>query len=153
MTSGGNPFIASRKCIRNFPFMRILDATIAGNEGSFIPSSRSMNVLYRRFRSPHDRMLREHGTSKIIYSRNLSLKGPFQGKVFLFPLRGNYLSPGQLNINEERRKKNELHILRVRKSAEKDEEGFKDMTTRNCMIINAMNVSPESFNFNISEKT
>jgi hypothetical protein len=24
----------------------------------------------------------------------------------LFPLRGNYLSPGQLNINEERRKKN-----------------------------------------------
>ena len=88
----------------------------------------------------------------------MSLKGPFQGKVFLFPLRGNYLSPGLLNINEERRKKNELHILLVRKSAEKDDEGFnsveetsEDMTTRNCMVINAMNVSPESFNFNISE--
>jgi hypothetical protein len=34
------------------------------------------------------------------------VKGPFQGKVFLLPLRGNYLSPGQLNINEERRKRN-----------------------------------------------
>ncbi|MGZ6225420.1 MAG: hypothetical protein ACXWMH_07960 [Syntrophales bacterium] len=78
----------------------------------------------------------------------------------MFPLRGNYLSPGQLNINEERRKKNELHILLVRRSAEKDEEGFKaveeafeDMKKRDCMIIDewTLKILPVSFNFNISE--
>jgi hypothetical protein len=77
----------------------------------------------------------------------LSLKGPFQGKAFLFPLRGNYLSPGQLNINEERRKKNgymfcleENQRKRTREGFESVEEAFKDMTTRNCMIINAINI-------------
>jgi hypothetical protein len=75
------------------------------------------------------------------------VKGPFQGKVFLFPLRGNYLSPGQLNINEERRKKNgyifcleEDQRKRTREGFKSAEETFKDMTTRNCMIINAMNI-------------
>jgi hypothetical protein len=75
-------------------------------------------------------------------------------------LRDNYLSPGQLNINEERRKKNgyifcleEDQRKRTREGLASVEEAFKDMTTRNCMIINAMNVSPESFNFNISDKT
>jgi hypothetical protein len=77
----------------------------------------------------------------------LSLKGLFQGKAFLFPLRGNYLSPGRLNINEERRKKNgytfcwqENQRRRTREGFKSVEEAFKDMTTRNCMIINAMNI-------------
>jgi hypothetical protein len=77
----------------------------------------------------------------------LSLKGLFQGKAFLFHLRGNYLSPGRLNINEERRKKNgytfcwqENQRRRTREGFKSVEEAFKDMTTRNCMIINAMNI-------------
>jgi uncharacterized protein YllA (UPF0747 family) len=87
----------------------------------------------------------------------LSLKGPFQGKVFLFPLRGNYLSPGQLNINEERRKRNgnifcweEDQRKRMKKVSSQLKKPSGHGYT-NCMIINAMNVSPESFNFNISE--
>jgi hypothetical protein len=90
----------------------------------------------------------------------LSLKGPFQGKAFLFPLRGNYLSPGQLNINEERRKKNgctfcweENQRKRTREGFKPAEEAFRNMKTRNCMISDAMNVSPASLNFNISGKT
>jgi hypothetical protein len=88
------------------------------------------------------------------------VKGPVQGKVFLFPLRGNYLSPGRLNINEERRKKNgytfcweENQRKRTREGLTSVEEAFENMKKRDCMIINAMNVSPESFNFNISDKT
>jgi len=67
----------------------------------------------------------------------LLLKGPFQGKAFLFPLRGNDLSPGRLNINEERRKKNgytfcweEDQRKRTREGFKPVEEAFEDMNTR-----------------------
>ena len=69
------------------------------------------------------------------------LNGPFQGKAFLFPLRGNYLSPGQLNINEERRKKNgytfclDENQRKRREGFKSVEEAFKGMKKRNCMII------------------
>jgi hypothetical protein len=93
----------------------------------------------------------------------LSLKGPFQGKAFLFPLRGNYLSPGQLNINKERRKKNgcifcleENQRKRTREGFKSAEQTFKDMKKRNCMIIimqwtsKGLTISVIQF-FNISE--
>jgi len=83
MTSGDNSFIALSKCIRNFGCLQLRE-----NEGSFIPSSRSMNVLYRRLRSPHDRMFREHGTLRIIYSQNIVTEKTVPEESILVPPEG-----------------------------------------------------------------